>query len=216
MNSLVARRAAELDGRQIAQVNTIYENAFPAHLRVPFAELAAAGPRDSFYVGLDGDAAVGFAAVKLLDSAGWVFLRYFAVDSARRRERLGLRLWELLTESVAADGWPEQMCFEVEHPAAAGLESAERAVREGRLSFWRSCGTVPLSVPDYVMPALTGTAGPEPMLLMAPAATAARTDASGLAALVLAIYTERYGLAPGEPMVRRALASVGDLEPGGG
>jgi hypothetical protein len=97
----------------------------------------------------------------------------------------------------------------VEHPAAAGLDSAERAVREGRVSFWLSCGTVPLTVPDYVMPAITGTAEPEPMLLMAPAATAARTDASELAALVLAIYTQRYGLPSGDPMVRRALASVG-------
>jgi hypothetical protein len=209
MNSLVARRAAELNERQIALVNAIYEDAFPAHLRVPFGELATAGPRDSFYVGVDRDAPVGFAAVKLLDSAGWVFLRYFAVDSSRRRERLGRRLWELLTASVAADGWPDQMCFEVEHPAAAGLDSAERAVREGRVSFWLSCGTVPLTVPDYVMPAITGTAEPEPMLLMAPAATAARTDASELAALVLAIYTQRYGLPSGDPMVRRALASVG-------
>jgi acetyltransferase (GNAT) family protein len=208
MNSLMARRATEVNGPQIAQVSAIYEDAFPAHLRVPFAELAQCGPRDALHVGLDGDAPVGFAAVKLLDPAGWVFLRYFAVDSARRRQRLGQRLWRLLRDSVAADGWPERMCFEVEHPAADDIGEHDRAVREGRVSFWRSCGTVPLAVPGYVMPDITGAGGSEPMLLMAPAATAARTDASGLAALVLAIYTQRYGLSPRDPMVRRAAASI--------
>lgn len=209
LNSLTARRADELAAAQFAAVRAIYEDSFPARHRVPFAGLARSGPLDAMHVVLDEDAPVGFAAVKLLDSVGWVFLRYFAIDAARRRERLGRSLWELLLGCLASDGWPHPVCFEVEDPAEAADDEAERMIREGRARFWGSCGAVRLPVPGYLMPGIAGPAPPEPVLLMAPAAAAARMLPGDLAGLVSAIYSERYGLPAEDPLVRRALNSIG-------
>lgn len=208
MDGLAAVTARMLDDSQLSAVSVIYRQAFPDHLRVPFAELAGTGPADELHVALDGDLPVGFAAVKLLASAGWVFLRYFAIAESRRRERLGQRLWQLLAESVVQAGWPERICFEVEDPAAAGDDSRERAVRSARVRFWASCGTAPLPVPGYVMPAITGTADPEPMLLMTPAEVASKVTADELERLVLAIYSQRYGLSRTDELIRRALESI--------
>jgi len=207
MNSLITRPSDALAGPELASVNAIYEEAFPAHLRVPFAELATTGPRDALHVAVDNNAPVGFAAVRMLDSVGWVFLRYFAIAAERRGERLGRALWELLPGCLARDGWPGPICFEVEDPAHADDEP-ERLVREGRIGFWESCGTVRLAVPGYLMPGIAGPAGPEPVLLMASAPDAARTSAAELGDLVRAIYTGRYGLSPEDDMVRRAVDSI--------
>jgi len=207
-HSLTARRADELAGPQLDAVRAIYEDAFPARHRVPFSGLAQAGPLDAMHVGMDGDSPVGFAAVKLLDVVSWVFLRYFAVDAARRRERLGRGMWELLLGCLARDGWPDPVCFEVEDPAEAAADPPERMTRQGRVRFWESCGAVRLPVPGYLMPGIAGPTPPEPVLLMAPAPVAARTSTAELAGLVRAIYAQRYGLPPQDPLVRRALESI--------
>jgi hypothetical protein len=205
MHSLVMRPAGHLDAAQLSAVAAIYAQSFPDHLRVPFAELSAAGPADALHVGLDDDGPVGFAAVRLLDSAGWVFLRYFAVAAQRRREHLGQRQWRLLRTSVEEDGWPSRICFEVEDPAVAAGDQ-QLAGDEGRIRFWQSCGASLLPVPGYVMPALTSHADPEPMLLMAPGA--AELTPGQLTELVLALYDQRYGLPPAHPLVQRAVSSI--------
>jgi hypothetical protein len=205
MNSLIARRSNVLAGPQLASVNAIFDQAFPAHLRVPFAELATSGPRDALHVALDGEVPVGFAAVRLLDSVGWVFLRYFATAAERRREGLGRGLWELLAGCLARDGWPGLICFEVEDPAQADDEP-ERLVREGRVTFWESCGAARLPVPGDLSPGIAGPAPPEPVLLMAP--DAAKVSAVELADLVRAIYLQRYGLPSDDSLVRHAVDSI--------
>jgi hypothetical protein len=144
----------------------------------------------------------GFASLRRLDSAGAMFVRYFAVAGARRRQGTGRRLWQLLPGAVP--DWPGRVVFEVEDPADTA-DPAEQQVRRDRIAFWRSCGTELLPVPEYVMPDLTG-AGTEPMLLLAAPACAGEQ----LRRLVQAIYTDRYGLAAADPLVRRALASVPD------
>jgi len=59
------------------------------------------------------------------------------------------------------------------------------------------------------MPGIAGPTPPEPVLLMAPARIAARAGTGDLAGLVRAIYAQRYGLAPDDPLVRGAVASIG-------
>jgi len=191
--------AGALDAGQLAAVRAIYAESFPPELRVPFAELddgAAAG--GGLVVALDGDAAAGFASLRRLDGA--MFVRYFAVAAARRRQGAGRQLWQLLPGAVP--GWPDQVVLEVEDPAH---DPAEQLVRRGRIAFWRSCGLGLLPVPGYVMPDLTG-AGPEPMLLMA----APPCAGAELRRLVRAVYAGRYGLSAADPLVGRALASVPD------
>jgi hypothetical protein len=210
VSSLVVRRAAELDAVQRTRLTAIYEQAFPAHLRVPLADLTTPGPRDQLVVAVDGTDPVGFAAVRWLTSANWVFLRYFGVASDRRRQRLGLRFWRRLRPSLAAAGWPTRIAFEIEDPADVPGDPAEQTIRLGRMHFWQSCGAISLPVPGYVMPALTAAGFPEPMILMAADShSPGDLDQARLTALVQAIYTEHYQLPPDHPLPAAALESIG-------
>ncbi len=203
-------RAAELSARQLDQLRVVYQQAFPARLRVPLATLAAPAPRDQLLVALADAEPVGFAACRLLPRASWVFLRYFGVAADRRRQRLGIRAWRQLQRAVADSGWPARIAFEVEDPAEVAGDAAERQNRQDRIAFWRNCGAEILPVAGYVMPALTELGEPEPMILMA-----ADPDrevplaAADLAVLVRAIYTEHYQFAGQDPLVAAAVASVG-------
>jgi hypothetical protein len=206
---LQVRPVSELDRGQLGQLELAYEQAFPARLRVPLAELTAPGRRDQVLAGLVGDVVAGFAALRLLDTVGWVFLRYYAVAAQWRRQRLGLRLWQLLSSSLTSAGWPARIAFEVEDPADARGDPAEQDVRRGRIAFWESCGAVILPVPQYVMPALTPLGAAEPMILMAAyPAGPDRTGTAGLSELVRAIYGQHYRLAPGHSMITAALDSI--------
>jgi hypothetical protein len=206
---LHVRPVTELDGRQLGQLELVYAQAFPAQLRVPLPELAAPHPKDQLLVGLVEDDVAGFAALRLLDTAGWAFLRYYGVATQRRRQRLGLRFWQLLTSSIAAAGWPARIAFEVEDPADAPGDPAEQDVRRGRIAFWESCGAVMLPVPRYVMPALTPLGAAEPMILMAAGPDQpARLSVTALAELVQDIYAGHYRLAAGHPLTKAALESI--------
>ncbi len=177
---------------------------------MPFAGLAAGGPRDLLLAALQGSVPVAFAASMLLEEHGWVFLRYYGVAAARRRRGLGLRFWQLLRPALLEAGWPDRIVFEVEDPDHAQAGPARR-VCTGRIEFWRSCGCALLPLRGYVMPDISGLAQPEPMLLMAAGPDPGPgLQAAELAKLVRAIYTGRYGLESGDPLVARALASITD------
>jgi hypothetical protein len=212
MTTLAAVPAADLPARQLERVAAIYADSFSAGLRVPFAELSQPPGTTRLLVALAGPDPAGFAATRLLGSAGWTFLRYFAIDRARRSQGYGREFWRILLAELAGTGWPARVVFEVEDPAEAPGDPAERLVRHRRLAFWTAAGARLLPVPGYVMPDYTG-AGTEPVLLMAGAAPDSprwpeSTDA--VRSLVRGIYTDRYGLAPGDPLVSRALASIPD------
>jgi hypothetical protein len=206
---LDVRPVGALSGGQLAGVRAIYEGGFGPDLRVPFGELTLTGDADLTFVAMDGQVPAGVAALRRLGSARWSFLRYFAIAGDRRGQGLGRQFWPLLHLSLCAHAWPACVVFEVEDPGEAGCDPAERVTRERRISFWTGCGARPLPVPGYVLPDYTGCGTTEPMLLMA-FAPAAGPPVHGdrLRRLVLAIYTDRYGLAPDGPLVSRALASI--------
>jgi GNAT superfamily N-acetyltransferase len=212
-----------LTGAQLARIGNIYAEAFSPDLRVPFRELTAEGDIDRTLVALDGRSAVGFAALRLLRSVDWSFLRYFAIDASRRGQGIGRQFWDLLPDCLQAGAWPRRIVFEVEDPAeaagspaeAAGSpaeaagSAAERVIRERRIRFWTDCGARLLPVPGYVLPDYTGSGMTEPMLLMAGAPEATPVvEGDALRSLVLAIYSGRYGLPGTHPLVSRALASI--------
>lgn len=209
MGSLVVRTAGALSHADGARVEAIYEGAFIADLRVPFGELTRPGDADQMFVALAGGTPVGFAAFRLLGSVGWSFLRYFAIDRERRGQGLGREFWRLLQLSLREAAWPPEIIFEVEHPDDAAGDAAERLIRERRIRFWTGCGASVLPATAYVTPDFTGCGTTEPMLLLA-ATPAAAPPVRGdqLRRLVLAIYTDRYGVPPDDPLVSRALASV--------
>jgi hypothetical protein len=60
-----------------------------------------------------------------------------------------------------------------------------------------------------VLPDYTSSGTTEPMLLMAATPVAVPSvQGDELRRLVLAIYTDRYGLAPNDPLVSQALESI--------
>jgi GNAT superfamily N-acetyltransferase len=200
-----------LSDQQLARVRMIYDEAFAADLRVPFGELSQPGDGDLMLVALEGTMPAGFAALRLLGSVDWTFLRYFAIDRERQGQGLGREFWKLLQVALGQEAWPERTVFEVEDPGEAGTDQAERAIRERRIRFWTACAARLLPAPGYVLPDYTGSGMAEPMLLMAatPAADDDRlVEGDRLKSLVLAIYTDRYGMTPDDPLVSRALASI--------
>jgi GNAT superfamily N-acetyltransferase len=198
-----------LTAAQLARIGNIYAEAFSPDLRVPFRELTADEDVDRTLVALDGRTAVGFAALRLLRSVEWSFLRYFAIDASRRGQGVGRQFWDLLPDCLRAGAWPRRIVFEVEDPAEAAGSAAERVIRERRIRFWTGCGARLLPVPGYVLPDYTGSGMTEPMLLMAGGPDAAPVvEGDELRSLVLAIYTDRYGLPGAHPLVSRALASI--------
>lgn len=196
-----------LSDEQVARVQMIYEDAFSLDLQVPFNELTHPGNIDLTYVALDGSEPVGFAALRLLGSVQWSFLRYFAIARERQSQGVGRQFWRLLNRSLNAEAWPAQIVFEVEDPGEAAGDDAERVIRQRRIDFWIACGARQLPAPAYVLPDYTGSGFTEPMLLMAGSSQMTPlVEGDQLRSLILAIYTDRYGLLPNDPLVLRALA----------
>jgi hypothetical protein len=209
MDDLVVAPTGALSGGQLAQVRVIYEEAFSAGLRVPFSELTCPGEGDRMFAAMDGTVPAGLAVLRLLGSVGWSFLRYFAIAGQRRGQGAGRRFWRLLHAALREENWPARIVFEVEDPGGAAGDEPERVIRQRRLSFWTASGARLLPVPGYVMPDFTARGVTEPMLLMAATAAAAPpVHGDQLRMLVTAIYTGRYGLAPDDPLVIRAVASI--------
>lgn len=195
------------------RVRAIYEEAFPARQREPFAELAAASTdgEPCALAGIQDGQPVGLASFSSLHSIGWRFLEYFAVDAGRRGAGLGRALWKAAAAAVrGGDDDPRPVVFEVEDPAEPGIGAAERAARERRIRFWGHVGARPLPVEGYVVPNIDGS-GVEPMLLMwvPPSPADADPDGAALLALVLALYRHGYGLDDDDPLVERARTVLG-------
>jgi hypothetical protein len=211
MADLDVKRIEVLDEEQHIGVRAIYEEAFSQDLRVPFSELTRSGEVDRTFVAMDGKAPAGVAALRLLGSVDWSFLRYFAIAGKRRSQGLGHQFWQGLHQSLRTEAWPACILFEVENPSETNGDNAERTIRERRISFWTACGARLLPVSDYVLPDYTGSGTTEAMLLMAatPAAVPA-VQGDQLRKLVRAIYTDRYGLRPNDPLVSQAVASITD------
>ena len=209
MAGLVVRPVDTLSEEQLARVQAIYEDAFSPDLRVPFTELTRRSQTDQTFVALEGNAPAGFAALRRLGSVEWSFLRYFAIAGERRSQGLGRQFWQLLHESLRGEAWPMCVIFEVEDPGDAAGDEAERVIRERRISFWTTCGACLLPASGYVLPDYTASGTTEPMLLMAVTPAGVRAvHSEQLRKLVLAIYTDRYGMAPDDPLVARALAAI--------
>lgn len=202
---LAFRPLAALTPAQRARARSIYEESFPVRQRTPFDELLAADDDYTAEAAVLGDDVVGIAFASSLESVGWHLLEYMAIAPGRRGGGLGGAVWEHVAEGAARAG-ASGVVLEVEDPEEHGIDADERQTRERRISFWERCGAGRLPVPRYVVPNLDDS-GTEPLVLMASPADAA-TATPVLAALVRAIYTEAYGLAPDDPLVVTALGTL--------
>lgn len=190
-----------LDARGREDLRAIYEQGFSEHIRSPFDELW-----DDTILVLAGPAPQGMAVVRQLGPTSWVFLRYFVVAAERRGDGVGGRLWKLLTRAMA-DAGHTRIVFDVEDPTETS-DPAEALIRRRRIGFYERLGAQLLPVNGYMPPHGDDT---HPMLLMAADLDVRATRILGddLRDVLIAGYRYRYGLAPGDPVVRNTLRQSG-------
>jgi GNAT superfamily N-acetyltransferase len=200
-------RLDELTPATLEHVRAIYEEAFPARQRVPFEEVVedAGSGEELAFVGLEDGRPMGIAFLSRLESAGHLFLEYFAVASDLRGGGRGAALCQAIRAVLAEgeDGRP--IVLEVEDPQEALIDAGEAAARERRVRFWQHAGAVMLPVEGYIVPNV-GASGTEPLRLMWLAGASDDDEPRGarLSELILALYEAGYGLPADHELVQRA------------
>lgn len=209
-----------------------YDDAFPAELRVPFADLAVdhvlafvepsdpgskPGSDPASRPGSDpGSDPVGLAVVRDLGEAA-VFLRYFV--AVHKGGGSGTRMWAALEDWTRARD-AAQLLLDVEDPAEEIADAEESDVRRRRVAFYERNGAQVLPVSGYAPDhALTQAAdcaahqgpghAPAMQLLLAEVDIAPHARAplprERLRGVLLEVLTGRYGYAADAPDVHRLL-----------
>jgi GNAT superfamily N-acetyltransferase len=144
-----------------SRARAIYEESFPPSLRAPWRDLVDHRPDEDLLVLVDdADEPVGITLTRRLGETGMTFVRYLAIDPARRGGGLGHRLVEQLREAVRAAG-ATVLLLDVEEPIGDHAEDDRR-----RIAFYERCGLTLLDAPGYAPPD-HGTQGTAvPLLLM--------------------------------------------------
>ena len=187
---------------RLDRVREIYEEAFPAELRVPFLDLFV--DRVLVLVDPEGDAPIGFAVVRDLHQTSWAFLRYFAVGP--RGGGAGTTMFRLLTARLAAEG-RTRLLWDLEDPDEPGISPASVAEHARRIGFYERLGARLLPVVEYLPPHDDGHA---PHLRLMDVALAEEPEPTARE-LVETVYRKRYGVPPDHPAVRRTLHASGLL-----
>ncbi|MFM1964605.1 MAG: hypothetical protein RL134_330 [Actinomycetota bacterium] len=171
-----------------AAIRAIYEASFPPSLRAPWSALTNHRVDERFVVLIDADASpVGMALIRKLGDTGMAFVRYLAVDPARRDRGLGGKLVAHLREALRDEGIGV-LLLDVEAPMGAHAEDDRR-----RIAFYERCGMTLLDVPDYAPPEHGETGEIVPLLLMGEVLDdGAPLAGSRLAEAVRAVLVHRY------------------------
>jgi GNAT superfamily N-acetyltransferase len=210
-----------LDDPHKAAVRHVYESSFPLALRAPWDEITAGRSDERLLVLLDddspGDPPVGLVLFRHLGTTSMTFLRYFVVDAERRGRGHGSALFSALVADLRDEG-RTVLLLDVEDPDGRAPDSPERRDDLRRIDFYRRHGVDLLAVRDYAPPD-HGQDGEEPRLLLMGGVLSA-PDAGGhlhgpalsgsdLREAVIAVYRDRYGLDPDDPVVRATVRASG-------
>lgn len=173
-----------------AAARGIYEESFPPSLRAPWTALVDHRHDERFVVLADTDGtAVGITLIRRLGDTDMAFVRYLAVDPARRDRGLGSQLVAQLRE-LLRDGGVGVLLLDVEKPLGAHAEDDRR-----RIAFYQRCGLELLDVPDYSPPEHGATGEIVPLLLMGEVLDGGATlTGSRLDEAVRAVLLHRYGV----------------------
>jgi GNAT superfamily N-acetyltransferase len=212
---------AGLDAAHKAAVRHVYESSFPLALRAPWAEITADRPDEQLLVLLEDVSReappVGLILIRQLGTTSMSFLRYFVVDAQHRGRGHGSALFSALVAHLRA-GERSMLLLDVEDPDGRPEDSPERRDDLRRIDFYQRHGVHMLAVREYAPPD-HGQEGEEPALLLMGASL---TEPSGdglplgpapvgpaLRGAVTAVYRDRYGLDPDDPVVRATLLASG-------
>lgn len=202
MSTTTLVEATTLGEHDLALVRTIFEEAFPEDLQVPFADLFA----DRMLVLVDESGPAGMALVRdLVDplaDTGWTFLRYYAVG--RKGAGLGSVMWEKLTTQLATEG-RTLLVWDVEDPDEPGLDGDHVVEHHRRIAFYERLGARLLPVVGYLPPHDDGHA---PHLRLMDQALVDVAEPR-LRDLVEAVYRLRYRLQADHPAVMRTISASG-------
>jgi GNAT superfamily N-acetyltransferase len=201
--------ADSLNTAAMTVLRRIYEEGFPPYQRDDFAAVTEHRRDGELALALlrDGEPC-GFAMLRPLGATGWMYLRYFVVDTAQRGQGLGGLLWDHLVTHLR-DAGATLLVFDVDDPDEPGCEPDEVTQRRRRIRFYERHGARLLPVTGYRAPDVApGAAGWSPMLLLtAPLAGPLSgprpgpdsvPDADEVRAIVEAVFRFRWELEPGE------------------
>lgn len=207
----------QLDAAHQVAVRHVYESSFPLALRAPWEEITANRRDERLLVLLDDesreDPPVGLVLVRHLGATSMTFMRYFVVDAQRRSRGYGSALFTDLVAYLRA-AKRSMLLLDVEDPDGRADDSAERRDDLRRIEFYRRHGVHLLAVRDYAPPD-HGQDGEEARLLLMGAFLSEPDEGghlkgpapagSALRDAVVAVYRDRYGLDPDDPVVRDTL-----------
>jgi GNAT superfamily N-acetyltransferase len=173
-----------------AAARAIYEESFPPSLRAPWTALVDHRLDERFVVLAEADGTpVGITLIRRLGDTDMAFVRYLAVDPARRDRGLGSQLVAHLRE-LLRDGGVGVLLLDVEKPVGAHAEDDRR-----RIAFYQRCGLDLLDVPDYSPPEHGETGEIVPLLLMGEVLDGGAALAGArLGEAVRAVLLHRYGV----------------------
>lgn len=167
----------------------IYEESFPPSLRAPWSEIVDHRDDEHLHILTADDAVTGFALVRRLGDTDMSFVRYLAVDPARRGQGLGAQLVTLLRDRLRAESIGA-LLLDVEAPTGEHAADDQR-----RIEFYERCGLTLLDVPDYAPPDHGETGEAVPLLLMGEVLDAGPPLRSErLVSAVRAVLRYRYGV----------------------
>jgi hypothetical protein len=189
----------ELNSSSLCRIREIYENSFPIWEREDFDELLSRGVDEDSkqFACTVNQRIIGFATASTLQTVGWSFLEYFALDHNSRGRGLGIEFWDQIKNQLN-----KPIVIEVEHPEQSEISEDELRTRQSRISFWRRVGFKEIAVPNYRVPrADTGVF--EPLLLMSSAPLDAMLCSPR--ALITALYSEGYELPAAQQLADTAM-----------
>jgi GNAT superfamily N-acetyltransferase len=227
------REVRGLDSPYLPVAVELFESIFPDYVRYsPYVRACALGRSPDHPATLDhvwiveqGNQPVGIRILSYVHTRNFGHDAFVGVLAPYRGQGIGGWLVERSLAQLSADarsyGWPEPMgyCAEVERPEDA-VNEADRLERERALDFHLKHGGVLLEV-DYVEPLmirgvsyfapeeLTGEQ-PSPMaLVFYPLQPERHLGGDDLVRLVEGLYLDVYRLESGDPLLRRAMQSIG-------
>ena len=181
-----------------ARLWQIYETTFPSSEREPKEVILESLRRGAGLAvrARQAGATIGFATGHLLAEPPVVFLVYLAVEEHRRDQRFGEAIfegfWEEGSRRCRKQGLtPLGMVWEVEIPEAGRTEE-EIHQRKRRIHFFERMGGNLLRC-AYNQPPVDGIRPVAMHLMFRPARGTALPEAGAIAAMVRAMYYEKYG-----------------------
>ncbi len=192
----------EGDIEGLAEITSLYREAFPGNERKPTAFLQQAAARPDYEVihARSGSEFVGLAVLYRSLAHEVALLEYMAVSPAARGRGYGKELYSMIAARVE-----EPLLLEVETvlPGEAG-----DALRRRRKEFYRRLGCLTVEGLAYLMPKVSD-ASPPPMDLMIEGFRGNAVPMTMLRTWLEDIYTGVYGRSASDPGIDRMLRPIG-------